>query len=171
LEAAVKAFQNSILGLAGDKNSDGKVYIYATDASLVDIPPGNMADWGSGTAFDIEFGGDASYNRVIKLPEATGWGPCVAFTGFPPGFAATYSHLHFKLKGSDRIKVKFPGATTLEEKEYLNSTAVPGSEGWYEYSIKILDNHGSLGTTTEFAILLPDTALEMFITDIYFTAE
>jgi hypothetical protein len=173
LSSAIVAFKDSILGLAGDKNSDGKVYIYATDDSLVDIQPGNMSDWGSGTAFDTEFGGDASYNRVIKMPVASGWGPCVAFTGFPPGFAATYSHFHFKLKGSDKINVKFPGATILEEKPYLDSSAaaVPGSDGWYEYSINILDNHGSLGTTTEFAILLPGAAQDMYITDIYFTAE
>jgi len=171
LETATLDFKNAIIGTVGDDDGDGKVYLYATDASIeIDLDRGEgkdyleIVDWETGTTHDDSYMEDSTYKPVFSVSAGTGWGSCVAFKGFTAGFASNYKSFHFKYKGSQPIKLQFAKATTPEV------VLTPDSDDWYEFVIDLHSTHGDLGATSEIGFYNHDKA-PFLITDIYFTAD
>jgi hypothetical protein len=172
LEEAIADFKNAIIGDFGDDNGDGFIYLYATNDSIeIDLDFNDdyksVSNWGIGSALNNNDTTDSTYQPVFSVGAGSGWGSCVAFSGFESGFASTYQTIHFKFKGGSSIKLKFP-ASANEEIEYQVSSASALNDGWYEFSID-LSGHGDLSNTSEFAFLNHSKA-PFLITDIYFTA-
>lgn len=168
--------------LTGDANSDGLVYVYASDPSpgldlVVTVDYAAIDTWSSGSVHDNNYIADPDYSPVFQVVPGSVWDPpnyagAVAFTGFTAGFATPYTTLHFKFKGNNysSVFVKFStgGSPPELQKEYRLSSAQAESfgNGWYDFSIRLADFPG-LAPNTEFAILNfgSDT---FYLTDIYF---
>ncbi|GFO67231.1 hypothetical protein GMLC_08100 [Geomonas limicola] len=164
----------SVSTLVGDRDpKDGAVYLYASNpATVIDLIGGvnyTVRDnWSTGSVFDMAYA-DATLGSVIAVTPGSGWGisaACLAYTGFPAGFATSYSTLHFKFKGHTSVSVKFPGATT-EEVQHPVSSATSLGNGWYQFAINIPATYGTVATTTEMGIFVFNSA-PFYLTDLYF---
>ncbi len=172
-------FDNATLAVpkAGDIDGGGSFYLKSGDGNnQIDLRYGTeyqgISVWSSGTVIaDIT---DATYGAVWSMTPGSGWGrsaAAIAFTGFTAGSFSNYTTLKFKFNPGGvytAISVKFPGATT-EEVAYSLATygSAIGTTGWYEMTLPIATKHGSMSTTTEFAILTDGTT-DFKVTDISF---
>lgn len=172
-------FDNATLAVpkAGDIDAGGSLYLKSGDGNnQIDLRYGTeyqgISEWSSGTAItDIT---DATYGAAWSMTPGSGWGrsaAAIAFTGFNAGSFSNFTALKFKFNPGGvytAISVKFPGATT-EEVAYSLATygTAIGTTGWYEMTLPIATKHGSMSTTTEFAILTDGTTA-FKVTDIYF---
>jgi hypothetical protein len=175
--AAITA--SAITSVVGDKApKDGFIYLYATNpATVIDFVGGTnytvIDNWGSGSTYDMAFA-DATYTPVISVVPGGGWGVnagVLAYTGFTPGFAATYSTLHFKYKGAAQVTVNFSNsgsgsAEIKKENIYLASSAKALSNGWYQFDINMTDFPNTT-VYKAFGIFTIGSAT-LYVTDVYF---
>ena len=170
------------VGLVGDINNDGYVYIYANNLAIQDMtwgaqPAGDylIDAWGSGTIITDPFV-DPDFGRVLSMSPGAGWGAApvhsvVTFMSMTPGIAANYTTLHFKAKNlpATGIDVMFStgGAPELRVNYPLASvgTPIPGTTGWFDVVIP-LSNYPNLTSYTDLAFILP--AGSFLLTDVNF---
>jgi hypothetical protein len=132
--------------------------VYATDPGVTEdlAPPGGIQDFSSGAVFDAAFAGDADYNPALQATSGEGYGAgahtaFTAFTGYAPGFAATYETLEFKAKGDAANLVQFEAKFFApDDSQIYDLTTYGGStdlgNGWYQVSIPMSDfNAANIG--------------------------
>jgi beta-glucanase (GH16 family) len=169
------------IDLESDDNSDGQVYVYATNpATVIDWTEGvdysAVDEWSSGATLDDSYTGDATYgpDSVFLVTPSDGWDPgnlfagALAFIDLNEDFAWNFTNMKFKFKGTGytSVFVKFAGAKTVEELEYQLSAAQDLGGGWYEVTVP-LAAFGALYDVEEMAILNYGTDT-FYLTDIYF---
>lgn len=157
---------------------DGFVYLYATNpATVIDFVGARdytvIDNWGSGSTYNFAYA-DAVYNPVVAITPGGGWGVnagVLAYTGFTPGFADTYSTLHFKYKGATQVTVNFSNSGTglaeiKKENIYLASSAKALNNGWYQFDINMTDFPNTTVYKAFGIFNIGSTTL--YVTDIYF---
>ena len=138
-------------GGGGDPGITPEFVVFATDPGVTEdlAPPGGIQDFGSGATFNAAFAGDADYDPALQATSGEGYGAgahvaFTAFTGYAPGFAATYEMLQFKAKGDaanlSQFEAKFfapDDSQTYDLTTYGGSTDL--GNGWYQVSIPMSD--------------------------------
>jgi hypothetical protein len=126
--------------------------------------------WGTGTAQDLLYTGDATYSSSIQLVGNGAWGTVLALTGIPAGVIAGYDSIDFKIKTTDftEINVKIPTAVA-EQKTYALTTGTALADGWVQMSIPVTDFGNVPATSNEFAIFGPGGTGIILLTDISFS--
>ncbi|GLS91245.1 hypothetical protein GCM10007916_23140 [Psychromonas marina] len=93
--------------------------------------------WGTNTAQNLLYDGDATYSPSIELVGGGSWGTVLAMTGIPAGTLAQFTSIDIKVKTTDftEIKVKVPEV----EMGYALSTGTDLGNGWVQLSIPMSD--------------------------------
>lgn len=159
-----------------------EVALYDRDGTADLLIPDDYAQitvFGSGAIIDDNFNGDLDFSPALAVTTGFGygiWNGQLAYTGFAPGFAATYETLDFKAKGlnNDLIRVRF-----LDGGDYLD-IVLSGSalstdlgNGWYQVSIPLASFTG-VDTATGLLFETDGAASSAFtflLTDIGFSGE
>ena len=153
-------FTNAAGTAVANDTGDGFVSLYNPGASSTDLVKDTdfiLDAWGTGTAHELNYTGDASYSPVAQVTGGGSWGSVIAHMNFTGGLASNYNNLVFKAKDFEggTFSIKFAGGGTTEtEKAYdvaTVGTAIPGADGWYQITIPMTDFPGVEGNI-QFAI-------------------